>query len=210
MKLLKKLFQKNYCSNCEYRSHYFESSRLKRKTNLFENKQKNFLNNIRNILNFSNEIIVYLNPVNESPLVMITLITSHDFYGKIDTLDFYGYPNCYMNNPLKKTKLERLSISAIYDSKKGYLDHFYIDCFPCTPNLGYGSLLIQTAINLLITFDAPSLTGKITPDITEENHSRAVHFYTKYGFEIHKRNNAEYLYLDLKKAKSSLNLTTNF
>ncbi len=199
MNILRRIFQELYCENCKFKDFYFKNEVLKiekkyieRKQIEVENVQNNFLKNVKTILP-KDETILFISADISSPLVLITLKTKYDLQGKIQKFIFRGYTNEYLKKPTSNFRKEEMYVSAKYKKAnenfpEEYLHHFYIDDFPCTPNKGYGSMIMDTTLNYLKQFNTNNdkiyINGWLSFVDKRTHNERLHHFYKKFGFEF--------------------------
>lgn len=199
MNIVKRIFQELYCENCKFKDFYYKNEALKieqrsleRKQIEIENIQNNFLKNVKTILP-KDETILFITVDISSPLVLITLKTKYDFQGKIQDFTFRGYTNDYLEKTTSNFRREEMFVLAKYKQvsenfTEEYLHHFFIEDFPCTPNKGYGSMIMDTALNYLKQFayhnEKIYISGWLSPVDKETHNERLHHFYSKFGFEF--------------------------
>lgn len=199
MKLLKRIFRKTFCENCRFRDSYYKYESLKQKLKVDEKKmteiettQAEFLKKIKAILP-KDEVILFISVDIDSPLTMITLRSEYDVYGRIDKFTFRGYTSEYLKNPNSYFRKEEIYVETRYKKVSDYdsieyLHHFYIVDVCCTPNKGYGSMLMNSMINYLSQFKLKNkdiyILGWLSPVDKSTHNERLHHFYEKFDFDF--------------------------
>ena len=193
MKVLKKVLQKRYCSNCRLIETYKrrvgivseENKKLQRENDAIR-RITDFL--MKNVNADSNAIHVRYR---DDSITIITLKPFYDYQCRLERLEFEGYFfNTYENQRIIS---QTLSVDVVYSEpecctskEKSFLKCFYLASLECTPNKGYGSALMEQFIKYIKPFGADYVSGIITNfDASSPEHkNRLFHFYQKFGFTI--------------------------
>lgn len=187
--ILKKLFQRNYCKNCLYKSSFYEH--LQKYNNLekendYYTKLENF---IRNLADRKEKILHFDN--SKEKLFIVTVEEDYDYTGKLLHLNFYGYN--YNNLLFTYYKPQRLYVDVCQNGENEYSKHFFIYETLVVPNKGYGSIMMEVLINYAksLAFNIEYISGFLSfVDTADEEHNQRLrHFYSKFGFTIDDKDN---------------------
>ncbi len=187
--ILKKLFQKKFCTKCIYKSDYCTLVKQNFESKIIVN---NFykLNRFINKLTENKEKILFFDIYKKQcKLACITIQEEYDYTGRISYITIKGYTyddiffNTYNNISLC---LPKIFVTAFQDFDKRYLKSFFIDDILCEPNKGYGSMMMSVFIKYAKQLNVEYISGFLSfVDTSDEEHNKRLrHFYKKFGFEI--------------------------
>lgn len=130
--------------------------------------------------------------------------------GQIHIFELGGY---FLDKYPIKSDLGKPLVTMVcevhYDERSGTLQNVFIKDFTVNEyrqNQGYGSIVMNQLIEYAKYLKASYVSGRLSfvdigtsdnDEIKRENRERLYHFYSKFGFEIDKKNNT--IRLDLRK-----------
>lgn len=193
MKLLRLILQKNYCKNCLLVDNYEKQNLKLSKENSDIKSENDTFKRMIKLMNDkvdTNTSAIYFK-LDEDVIKLITVKNHYDYQCKLIRVELDGY--FFHIYEYGRIIPQTMDIDVIYKEHKDNenvvnycLENFYIASLNCTPNKGYGSLLMEQFLDYIKPFGAKYVSGFISNyDASNPEHkSRLFHFYQKFGFTI--------------------------
>ena len=202
LNFLKNLFNFSYNSNVDKQSEILlqdivEANKKLNQENVLLKINKENTDNLFKKVN-SNRQVIYIDTSSDNNGIIT--ITQNMRGNKIKGIDFYGYFDVSAING--RGDIQRIFTEFHYDSN----DIAYCELIDVQCNHGYGSIMINCAMEHLKTFDVAYIRGIVSTfdskdPYDKEHNSRLHHFYTKNGFMFFTKGRNEYLQFNLKDEK---------
>ncbi|MGN1139337.1 MAG: GNAT family N-acetyltransferase [Ruminococcus sp.] len=198
MNIIKRIFTKRYCQNCEtiksIRDDVQNTIKIAEK---YEFSSIIFDEILK--LNKFNEFIIRIYEQDNS-CFFITVDYEYDYGNLLSGINIYGY--LVERGSRKKIKIIQLFSKVVYDSLEydvAKINHFYLIDIYCTNGRhgqGYGTKVMECFFEVIKPFNAKKIVGTLSPidEFDENNKKRRNRFYEKFGFEINGRSICKYLH----------------